>query len=185
MALLLVVGVCASGCMTPEGATVEDQRVEVLGVRDDTIRELNRREPKTIREVATSAGYGVFANFGTQFLVLSTGNGYGVVVDNTTHQRTYMRTAGLGAGLGIGVREYRIVMIFRTRAALLQFVDSGWDFGGSGSAGLKFGETGGSAAGAASMAEDVKVYQFTETGVMLGGSMRGAKFWVDEDLNGK
>ena len=152
-------------------------------MRDQAIRDLTYREPKAQRELALSAGYAVFSDFGTQFLVVSSGSGYGVAVDNDTHRRTYMKTAGLGAGLGIGVREYRVVMIFKTKWALANFLANGWDFGGAGSASARFNDSGTSNAAAASMSTDVTVYQFTETGVMLGASLSGARFWVDDELN--
>lgn len=177
------VWIAIGGCATPQGSTAEDKRIHVLAVRDETIRELNRREPQSRRELASSAGYAVFSNVGAQFFVLSSGNGFGVVVDNTDHSRTYMRTAGLGAGLGLGVRDYRMVMIFGDRATLVRFVDKGWDFGAQGEASARLGDSGGTASGAESSNASVKVYQFTENGVMVGGSFRGARFWVDEELN--
>lgn len=181
--VVALVGACLAGCMGPQGSSIEDKRVEVLAMRDQTIQELNQREPKTVRELALAAGYAVFSDFGTQFLIVSSGTGYGVAVDNGTHRRTYMRTAGLGAGLGFGVHQYRVVLVFRTENALAQFLAVGWEFGGSGSASARADDVGTTNAFAASVSQDVTVYQLTENGVMLGASMSGAKFWVDDELN--
>jgi len=176
---------CLGACSTPQGSTPEEKRVDVLRIRDETIRELGQQEPASKGEIARSAGYAVFSNIGTQFLIMSSGNGFGVVVDNTDHSRTYMRTAGLGAGLGIGIRDYRIVMIFKDRATLVKFIDEGWDFGAQGNASAQFGDDGGSAAGEASSDSNVKIYQFTTSGVMVGASLKGARFWPDDELNTK
>jgi len=170
-------------CHTPKGSTPEEQRMSVLEMRDQTIRELNQREPASKRELANAAGYAVFSNFGTQFIILSSGNGYGVAIDNSDHSRTYMKTLGIGAGLGIGVRDYRMVLIFRDRATLVDFIDNGWDFSAGGDATAKLGDSGGSTSGEASANQKVKIYQFTTDGVMVGGSLKGAKFWPDKDLN--
>ena len=172
-----------ASCNTPKGSTPEEQRMSVLEMRDATIRELAQKQPESKRELANAAGYAVFSNIGTQFLIMSSGNGYGVAVDNTDHTRTYMKTLGLGAGLGIGIRDYRIVMIFKNRADLVQFIDQGWDFSAGGDATAKIGDSGGSASGEASANQSVRIYQFTTEGVMVGGSLKGAKFWPDEKLN--
>jgi lipid-binding SYLF domain-containing protein len=182
---MVYAAMCLGACVSPSGATPEERRMDVLRVRDETMRELYIREPDARREVARAAGYAVFTSLGTQFIVLSSGHGFGVAVDNTTHKRTYMRTAGLGAGLGIGVRDYRVVMVFGDRATLVEFIDRGWDFGAQGDASARIGETGGSASAEASSASGIKVYQFTENGVMVGASIRGARFWPDDELNSR
>jgi lipid-binding SYLF domain-containing protein len=183
LSTMILALVCCTACVSPSGATPEEQRMDVLRMRDETMRELYVREPDARREVARAAGYAVFTSLGTQFIVLSSGHGFGVAVDNTTHKRTYMRTAGLGAGLGIGVRDYRVVMVFRDRATLVEFIDRGWDFGAQGDASARIGATGGSASSELSTEAGITVYQFTENGVMVGASIRGARFWPDDELN--
>ncbi len=48
----------------------------------------------------------------------SAGGGYGVVVDNSTGNRTYMKMALGGIGLGLGVKDCRQVLIFKSRDPL-------------------------------------------------------------------
>lgn len=183
-AVILAMSWCAA-CVSPSGATPEEQRMDVLRMRDETLRELYAREPDSRRDLASAAGYAVFTSLGTQFIVLSSGHGFGLAVDNTTHQRTYMRMAGIGAGLGLGVRDYRVVMVFRDRATLVRFIDRGWDFSAQGDASARIGDTGGSASSESSAEASIRVYQFTENGVMVGASIRGARFWPDDELNAR
>ena len=37
-----------------------------------------------------------------------------------------MKMISAGAGLGVGVKDYRVVFVFETEEALAKFVDSGW-----------------------------------------------------------
>ena len=50
-------------------------------------------------------------------------------------------------------------------------------------AAAKSGSEGGGAAGALSFSEGVKMYQLSETGVIVGVSITGAKYYKDKDLN--
>jgi lipid-binding SYLF domain-containing protein len=43
-----------------------------------------------------------------------------------------MKMISAGAGLGIGVKNYRVIFVFETPSALSKFVDSGWDTSGAG-----------------------------------------------------
>ena len=37
-----------------------------------------------------------------------------------------MKMNSAGAGLGVGVKDYRVIFVFATDEALTQFLDSGW-----------------------------------------------------------
>ena len=53
-----------------------------------------------------------------------------------------MKMVEVQAGLGLGIKEFRLVWVFETAEALDQFWTSGWELGGQGTAGAKVGETG-------------------------------------------
>lgn len=172
-----------SGCASPKGETAFDKQGHVQDMRSEALEILYSKEPALKGEVANAPGYAVLDLVQTQFLITSFGNGYGVVRDNLSGRDTYMSAFGLGAGLGVGVKGYRALIIFEDREVMHKFVEDGWAFSASGTADAKVDDTGGSVSGAAAFTSGLKVRVFTSTGLMLGGSLRGGKVWKDDDLN--
>jgi len=64
-----------------------------------------------------------------------------------------------------------------------EFVNKGWVFGATGTADAKSETKGGSASGAMAFGDGMKVYTFTDKGLMAGASLRGVKVWKDKKLN--
>ena len=171
-----------AGCATPQGDTAAEQRASVQQMAQDTLAEAYRLNPGLQGKVKRAAGYGVFSNRSSKFLVMSSGNGYGLVHDNRTGRDTYMRMAEVGAGLGFGIKDFRAVFVFQDGQTLRQFIDSGWDFGGDvGAAAKTRGEGGLVSAGAS--AQGIEIYQFTDRGLELAATVAGTKYWRDEELN--
>ena len=81
-------------------------------MKDDTLAELYQKKPETRAMIKNAAGYWVFSNINTQLLIFGSGNGYGVVVDNSTSKKTFMKMAQVGAGLGVAFKDFRAVIIF-------------------------------------------------------------------------
>ena len=54
--------------------------------------------------------------------------GYGVVKNNRSNTDTYMKMAEAGLGLGLGVKDFRALFVFRSEHALKNFVENGLDF---------------------------------------------------------
>ncbi|MCK4814731.1 hypothetical protein KA005_03090, partial [bacterium] len=99
--LLLVITGFLVSCATPKGVTKQEQRDYVLKMRDETLAKLYAKKPETKAMIKKAAGYGVFSNIGTHIFLLAGGSGYGVVVDNSTGQKTYMKMRSVGFGLGL------------------------------------------------------------------------------------
>ena len=171
-----------AGCATPQGDTASEQRASVQQMAQDTLAEAYRLNPGLQGRVKQAAGYGVFSNRGAKLLVMSSGNGYGLVHDNRTGQDTYMRMAEVGAGLGFGIKDFRALFVFRDGQTLRQFVDSGWDFGGDVGAAAKT-QTQGEQISAGASAQGIEIYQFTDRGLELTATIAGTKYWQDEALN--
>jgi lipid-binding SYLF domain-containing protein len=199
-----------SSCATPKGSTVAEQRSYVQKMRDDTLNRFYSANPSLSERVGRAAGYGVFSDLAVRIFVLGGGHGYGVVRDNDSALDTYMRMGQLELGVGIGVRDFRALFVFRDEATLRTFVESGWQFGGnleasaivSGDKGASVGAQGtmaggGAAAGtsggagagsrtgstAGSLGTGIEVYQLTESGLVLSAGIAGTKYWRDGDLN--
>jgi lipid-binding SYLF domain-containing protein len=174
--------VLSCGC-GPKGHT-RTQKIESANrMVGATLQEAYRRDPELKPLVEGAEGYAVFSNIGTQFIILATGNGYGVVHDNRTGENTHMRMLQLGGGLGLAIKDYRAVFVFHRREAMTNFIESGWGAEGQAEASAKAEDKGGSAGMAQQIADGVSVYQFTQTGIALQATISGMKFWKDEDLN--
>ena len=164
-------------------ATKAEKQADVRKMERETLARLYKASPGAKAAVEKAAGYAVFSNFGMKILVAGGGSGSGVAVDNASKKATFMKMAEVQAGLGIGIKKFRLVWVFESRQALEQFVNSGWEFGGQASAAAKSGDKGGSYQGAMSVSPGVWVYQLTDTGLAAEITAKGTKYYKDSDLN--
>ena len=163
----------------------DEQRAKTRKMASAVLAELYKLQPASRAAIQKSAGYAVFDNMGTNLLVVSTGRGSGIAVNSKTKQETFMKMISAGAGLGVGVKDYRVVFVFETPDALSQFLNSGWDASGQADAAAKVKESGGAYSGAASVAPGTWVYQITKNGLALQLTLQGTKYSKNDDLNKK
>ena len=164
----------------------EEDRTEIRQMVQDTLTRLYKAQPAAKTAVEKGYGYAVFSNTGVKILLAGSGKGKGLAVNNKTKQETFMKMLELQAGLGMGVKKFRVVFVFENQKAFDSFVNSGWEFGGQASAAAKTSpEKGGSMEGAASVSEGVWMYQMTDKGLALELTGKGTKYSKDDDLNQK
>jgi lipid-binding SYLF domain-containing protein len=179
--LLLSLALAISGCTTTS-TSVEDKRQALLDMRQEVLTKLFRRKPDVQAQIKSAVGYGVFSNANVHVLYFGGSRGKGVVENNRSGKRTYMNMGEIGAGLGIGAKDYRVVMIFHDAATLDRFVNAGWAFGGDADATAKAGDRGGAVSGTGSTS-NITIYQFTESGLSLKAAVSGTKYWPYAELN--
>lgn len=167
----------------PAFAGTAEEKAEIYDMRNRTLQRLYREEPGARTEIRQAEGYAVFSSGGVNLILLSAAYGSGVVRDNKTGGDTFMQMASGGLGIGLGVKDYRLVFVFRTRKALERFIEHGWDFSGQADAAAKTGTKGGELSEAAAVMPGVKVYQLTESGLALQATLQGTKYWRDKSLN--
>lgn len=175
--------ILVSGCMSPEGASVAAKRQDAMQMRNDTLDKLYRLHPDARQQIAASEGYGVFSNVGVNLVLLSAGNGWGVVRDNRSGKDVFMKMVSAGIGLGLGVKDFRGVFVFTSREAFRRFTEHGWDASAQADAAAKSGRKGEAVAGAIDIAPGIKLYQITEHGLALQATIQGTKYWRDAELN--
>ncbi len=105
--------VMISGCATIKGNNIAEQKDYVQDMKANTLTRLFNEYPVAKEQIKNSAGYGVFSNINTHIFVLSGGSGYGVVTDNKDKNPVYMKMRTLGGGFGLGLKDFRGVIIFR------------------------------------------------------------------------
>ena len=161
----------------------EQQRAEVRKTSKQILSELYRVSPSAKGAVASAAGYAVFSNFGLKILVAGGGTGSGIAVNNANKKETFMKMVEVQAGLGFGIKKFRVVFIFETEKALNDFVNSGWEFGGQATAAATDGKSGAAYQGAMSVMPGVWMYQMTDKGLALELTGKGTKYYKDDELN--
>ena len=183
--LLLAVAILslATGCGPSSKLSVVERQQIVGNMETETLQRLYKEQPATKDKIKKAAGYGVFSNANVNLILVSAGSGYGVVVDNSTGRRTYMKMALGGIGLGLGVKDYRQVLIFKSKETLQKFITSGWEFGGHADAAAKAGQSGGELSGEGAIGADIEAYSMTESGLALQATVAGTKYWKDNALN--
>jgi len=179
----LAMGACLLMPATAGAATKAEQQAEVRKMEQETLARLYKAAPGAKSAVEKAAGHAVFSNFGMKILVAGGGSGEGVAVDHASKTATFMKMAEIQAGLGIGVKKFRVVFVFESKQALDAFVNSGWEFGGQASAAAKSGDKGSAYQGAASVSPGVWMYQLTDTGLAAEITAKGTKYYKDDKLN--
>jgi lipid-binding SYLF domain-containing protein len=154
----------------------------VLKMRDQALADLYKGRPEAEAKIKKAAGYAVFDSGGIHLLLLATSRGNGVAVDKASGKPVYMKMKQIGAGPGLGVKDYRVIAVFQKAATLKKFMDSGWSFGGEADASAKTKNEGG-AASSSGAAGDLEIYTLTKKGIALQATLGGTKFSKDDDLN--
>ena len=158
-------------------------RADVRKASSATLSALYKAVPASKKVVDDSAGYATFSNFGMKILVAGSGSGKGVAVNKKSKNETFMKMIEVQAGLGFGVKKFRLIWVFASEDSLNKFINSGWETGGQATAGAKAGGKGDAYQGAIQVSPGVWIYQLTDTGVALELTAKGTKYYKDEDLN--
>lgn len=178
---ICLTAVLLTGCVTPRG-TPDEQRTAIREMRSEVLSRLYKEKTSARAEVAGAPGYAVFSNANVNIILASFGGGYGVIRDNRNGSDTFMKMGEVGIGLGAGVKDYRVVFVFHDDETLKDFRDNGWSFGGQADAAAKASDQG-AAVGAEAILDGVTVYQLTESGLALQATVKGTKYWKDDELN--
>ena len=178
----LVLACLLAGCATTTGTTTPDKRKAILAMRDEVLSDLYKIHPQAKGEIAKAPGYAVFNNADINVIFVSFGGGHGVVTDNKASKPIFMKMGTAGGGLGLGVKDFRAVFIFHDRATLTKFINSGWEFGGHADAAAKASDKG-AAVGGEALFDGITIYQLTQSGLALQATVKGTKYWKDDELN--
>lgn len=178
-AFLLLV---SASCATTGTASPQDKRQAVNDMRTQVLGELYKLKPETRAMIAQAPGYAVFSNANINIIFASFSNGYGVVRNNKSGKDTYMNMGEVGIGLGLGVKDFRAVFIFHDTITMNDFINSGWQFGAHADAAAKASDKGGAVSGEV-LIDNITIYQLTEAGLALQATVKGTKYWKDNELN--
>lgn len=189
--LSLAAIVMLAGC-SAQSDTASQQRASIQKMRSETLNKLYALQPEARSDIQHAKGYAVFANNSSKILLFGFGSGYGVVRNKATGKDTYMKMAQGGAGLGMGIKQQRTVLVFHDKAALETIIRQGYMVGADANAAAKYDDKGiapiaastsGVASDTASLPSKVNVYDLTEKGLAAQAMINGYKYWPDAALN--
>ena len=158
-------------------------QADVRKMAKETLSRLYEAQPRAKNAIGKAAGYAVFSNFGMKVFFAGGGKGKGMAVDHATNNETFMKMVEIQAGLGLGIKKFRLVWVFENKKDLNSFINSGWEFGGQATAAAKLSNEGGAFAGAMSISPGIWLYQLTDDGLALELTAKGTKYYKDKDLN--
>ena len=181
--LLLSFTVMALPSLAASKKEIAQEKADIRKVANETLARLYKLQPSAKKAIAKSAGYAVFSNFGTKIFVAGGGSGKGYAVDNKTKKETFMKMIEVQAGIGFGIKKFRLVWVFEYKKDLTEFINSGWEFGAQSTVAAKAGDEGGGFAGAMSVSPGIWLYQLTDDGLALELTGKGTKYYKDDDLN--
>ena len=137
------------------------------------------REDKSAQELIASAyGHAVFDTTKGGFIVTGAG-GTGVATRKNGGDPVYMHLGAGGVGLGAGLENYKLIVLFENEDTYERFIDGAWTAGASAQAAA--GRDG--AAVVAKFVNGVAVYHVTDKGVIAQADVTGVKFWPSDKLN--
>lgn len=161
----------------------DKQRKELQQARTNALEKLYAERPQARQELRSAKGYAVFSSIGVNLFLISTENGGGILRINSSGKDIYMRMFSAGGGFGMGIKDFALVFVFHTQAALEQFQKEGWDFSGQADATAESGSKGGGVEGAGTVMPGTSIYQLTDAGLALQATLKGTKFWRNDKLN--
>jgi lipid-binding SYLF domain-containing protein len=154
----------------------ESRRDAILKMRDSTLERLRKEQPDSQAALDKAPGYAVFDATGVNLVLYVGGKGAGVLMDNKTGKPTYMSMVRAGTGPGLGYKEFKQVIVFKTPKAMDLFLTAGVDVGSS----FDFGSI---AAKGQSFNPDFALYTITEKGFTVQANWGGTKYFKDAELN--
>ena len=126
---IIVAGALGLTCIFTTNLLAEskaEKQEDIQKMAQQTLQQLYQAQPLAKAAIEKAAGYAVFSDMGFKILFGGSGTGQGVVVNKQTKQKTYMKMLELQAGLGFGISKFRNVFVFKTKAAMDSFINSGW-----------------------------------------------------------
>jgi lipid-binding SYLF domain-containing protein len=155
------------------------RRDELVRMTDRTIEELRREQESAAELLERAHGYAVFDTTKGGLIVTGAG-GTGVAREQDSGEEIFMHLGAVGVGLGAGLENYKLVMLFEDQETYDAFVAGRWD--GSIAAQAAAGNEG--AAAEEQFVEGIRIYRMTDVGLMVHADVSGIRFWPSERLNG-
>ena len=180
-AAVMLAAFLAASCSssTYSSMSVQEKRDFLAGVEQKTLAELIEKSPEIQAEMDRSVGHAVFSNRSAKIPFVGAGEGIGVVFDKKTGERTYLKVRRLDVGGGLGVREYRLVVVFFEEEPLKKLAGGKLELAAGAEAGAGKGDVGlGTEGISGKQKEKLALYQLSDKGVSATITVRLIRYSV-------
>jgi len=157
--------------------TLAERRQEILDMSKGTIDSL-KKDKSAAELIASAYGHAVFDTTKGGFIVTGAG-GTGVAMRKNGGDPVYMHMGSGGVGLGVGLENYKFVVLFENEDTYKRFIDGEWSGGATAQAAA--GRDGAAVVG--KFNNGVAVYHITDKGLIAQADVSGVRFWPSDRLN--
>ena len=133
--------------------------------------------------VQNSYAYCTISSSSVNFGFLGSDRGRGLVYNQETGKKIYVKMSEMKLGLSVGAKEYDLLFIIQNQEAWDRFISGSIKFGTEVSAQATDGVNGGTFTNATAIAKGVWVYQLDKKGMAVEMSFKGAQIKPYKNLN--
>jgi len=159
------------------------KRKEIRSLSKKTLNIFYKKNNKVRYQLQNSYGYAVFNNFGINLAVITSENGVGLAHNNRTGHDTFMKMVSGGLGVGLGIRNFKTIFLFKTKESYANFIEGSWAGDAQFDIAFKANGAGGGTNGAVSPSSDITIYKLVDNGLSIGLNYQEAKYSINEELN--
>ena len=163
--------------------TPDEQRAELNGMSEKVLARMYEKYPESKAAVRDCYAYCTISASGVKLGLFGDDHGRGVVVNNYTGKRTYVKMKEVSVGINFGAKEYDLLFLIANKTAWERFISGNIKFGSEVSAQASDGVNGGTFANATAIANGVWVYQLDKKGLAVEMSFKGAQISQYKNLN--
>lgn len=149
-------------------------RAELDEMGKKAITALLDSKPELQESLDKSPGYAVVNMNITKIPVVGSGAGYGIVIDQRTNTRSYIKVSQFDVGGGLGAEKFKVVIIFSDENLVDRLAKGAWHYevGADAAAGSGSADTGKSKSG---KDEGYQAFKLAESGVSVRLTVRVAR----------
>ena len=177
LALMMTTSICAAK------ETPDQLRGKLNDMSQQVLERMYEKFPETKAAVKDVYAYCTISASGVKLGVLGDDHGRGVVVNNDTGKKIYVKMKEVSVGVNFGAKEYDLLFLITNKEAWERFISGNIKFGSEVSAQASDGVKGGTFANATIIANGVWVYQLDKKGLAVELSFKGAKISPYKNLN--
>ena len=143
---------------------------------------LIKQNPKVKEDIEKAPGYAVFSTTNVNVVLIVVARGEGVLYDKRRKEPVFMQALKTGEGLGAGYQDQYQIVVFKTTAAIDQFLLTSID-GQKGGIDVDANFSAGSGGTIRSFNPDITFYTVGLSGYDLQANYGGTLYLVDQQLN--
>ncbi|MBQ6029375.1 MAG: hypothetical protein IJL24_07625 [Treponema sp.] len=163
--------------------TPDQLRTKLNQMSEQVLSRMYEKYPSSKSAIQSSYAYCTISASSVKWGFWGDDRGRGVVVNNQTGQRVYVKMKEVSVGVNFGAKENDLLFLIMNKEAWDRFISGNIKFGTEASAQASDGVTGGTFANATIVANGVWVYQLDKKGLAFELSLKGAQISPYKNLN--